>query len=176
MLDEIGCKFLTDKSSIAHNFLHSYEEVLKGVEVKTLVEVGIFDGASLRMWSEFYPSAKIIGLEIDTSRLINEGNISSYFCDQSNTAMLLDVLKNLDIDVFVDDGSHIWSHQINTFKTVYPLMKEGSVYIAEDLHTSMLSEYKDIDIVPLDFFRKEGFAIVENGVYSITGIKVKGDK
>jgi hypothetical protein len=36
----------------------------------------------------------------------------------------------------VDDGSHLWDHQILTLQQLYPHVKPGGFFVLEDLHTS----------------------------------------
>ena len=67
MLHDLGIKYHTDKAYL-HNFCNDYEKLLRK-DVKTLWEIGILDGASLRMWSEYYPNAKIIGYDIEDKSL-----------------------------------------------------------------------------------------------------------
>jgi hypothetical protein len=75
MLHDLGIKYHTDKAYL-HNFCNDYEKLLRK-DVKTLWEIGILDGASLRMWSEYYPNAKIIGYDIeDKSSLSFNDNVS----------------------------------------------------------------------------------------------------
>jgi hypothetical protein len=40
-------------------------------------------------------------------------------------------------DFILDDGSHIMSHQITSFETLFPWLKDGGVYACEDTHTSI---------------------------------------
>ncbi len=65
-LDDIGIANVTDKSSLVHNYLVSYDRMLGHMrdQAFTLIEIGVLSGASLRMWAEFFPKAKIIGLDI----------------------------------------------------------------------------------------------------------------
>ena len=42
-------------------------------------------------------------------------------------------------DVIIDDGSHLNQHQIFTFETLYPFVKDGGVYVIEDVQTSYWS-------------------------------------
>jgi hypothetical protein len=39
-------------------------------------------------------------------------------------------------DIILDDGSLIAAHQTASFRTLFPLLKDGGLYIIEDLHTS----------------------------------------
>jgi len=108
------------------------------------------------MWSEFWKNAKVIGIDIDRKRLFTEGNIVSVYGDQKlPLETIVPVAVENDCDVFLDDGSHLWSHQINTFKEVFPVLKSGAVYILEDLHTSLFgSPYNDTDLNPLEFIQQ----------------------
>jgi hypothetical protein len=40
------------------------------------------------------------------------------------------------VDVVLDDGSHIASHQRVSFDVLYPLLGEGGSYLIEDMHTA----------------------------------------
>lgn len=135
MLHDLGIKYHTDKAYL-HNFCNDYEKLLRK-DVKTLWEIGVLDGASLRMWSEYYPNAKIIGYDIeDKSSLSFNDNVSVKLLDQSNKSQLSELAKQTDIDIIVDDGSHIIDHQLLTFEMLFNCLKSGGQYILEDLHTS----------------------------------------
>ena len=142
-LSELAEKHNTDKFYL-HNFCDFYEKNLPK-EVSKLWEIGILDGASLRMWSEYYPNAKIIGFDInDKSQLEFENNVSTKLLDQSNIYQLTELSKIKDVDIIIDDGSHIIGHQIMTFEILFNSLKTGGKYIIEDLHTStnMFSTYE----------------------------------
>ncbi len=38
------------------------------------------------------------------------------------------------LDIVLDDGSHVASHQRTSFSTLFPLLSEGGLYIIEDMH------------------------------------------
>lgn len=176
MLNEIGVRYNTDKSSIAHNFLDFYEQLLYGKQINTVLEIGIYEGASLKMWAEYYHKAQIYGFDIDPSVLVNGGNIKSYLCDQSDSKQLYDTImeNGIDPDLVIEDGSHLWSHQIITFNTIFPLLKTGAIYIVEDLHTSYMPDYCDQNLRPIDYFSEmDKFTILRNSDMSITGAIVK---
>lgn len=134
-LNELGIKYNTDKAYI-HDFCNSYEKELNK-NIKELWEIGVLDGASLRMWSEYYPSAKIIGFDIeDKSKLSFNKNVETKKLDQSNKEQLSELTKNTNIDIIIDDGSHVIEHQILTFEILFNCLKSGGQYVLEDLHTS----------------------------------------
>lgn len=164
-LDELGVKYDTDKSSTGHNYLSTYESWLQGLQVKELLEIGIFKGGSLRMWAEYYPDAKIWGIDNDKGWLINEGNIHSELINQGDEGELKVFweLNQLDPDLVIDDGSHKWVDQMVSFFTIFPKLKSGAVYILEDLHSSKHLDYNNGPIAPLWLFRNvEVFRMIKD--------------
>jgi hypothetical protein len=139
-LDGIGLRHGTDKSSAHHDFLRHYESCLglRTTPIQTLLEIGVYDGASLRTWHEFLPETSIIGLDIDPRCKSFEGqNVTVELCDQSDVSQLtLAGVNHGPFDVVIDDGSHVWSHQILTFETLFPFVRPGGLYILEDIDTS----------------------------------------
>ncbi len=46
------------------------------------------------------------------------------------------------VDIVLDDGSHVGSHQRTSFETLFPLLNEGGIYLIEDLHTSYWTHFE----------------------------------
>ncbi|WP_416409239.1 class I SAM-dependent methyltransferase [Agrobacterium rosae] len=138
-LDEIGIKYGTDKSSLHHDYLSLYEKRLSEFGgAFTLFEIGVLKGGSVKTWSEHFPHAKIVGIDVDpTCAQYDGGNISIRIGDQSDVSLWIDVVQEFGRpQVFIDDGSHRWDHQITTFQTMFPILRPGGVYIIEDIDTS----------------------------------------
>ena len=57
-------------------------------------------------------------------------------CDASDTIQMHEILKENPPLIFIDDGSHQYSHQIATFESVFPFLKNGRLYVCEDIQTS----------------------------------------
>lgn len=53
----------TDKGH--HGYLPLYERHLVREEITTLLEVGVFNGGSLRMWARWLPKARIVGIDVE---------------------------------------------------------------------------------------------------------------
>ena len=139
-LDEIGLKFGTDKSSMHHNYLNFYERVFAPHRDETLklVEIGILNGASLKTWERYFERGTIIGADIvpDTRRFAG-GRVSVDLLDQSNVEELVGFgMKHGPFDIIIEDGSHMWEHQITTLRTLFPFLRNGGTYIVEDLQTN----------------------------------------
>ena len=136
MLNKLGMKYHTDKA-YCHKFCDFYEQNLNK-DISKLWEIGVLDGASLRMWSSYYPLAQITGFDIiDKSSLKFNDNVTVKLLDQGNKEQLEKLAnENTDIDIIIDDGSHIIEHQIMTFEILFNSLKSNGQYILEDLHTS----------------------------------------
>lgn len=74
ILDSIGIKYNTDKSgacAAAHDYLRKYEFFFKPFRQQsfTFLELGVFKGASLKTWAEYFERAEIVGVDIERSTL-----------------------------------------------------------------------------------------------------------
>ncbi len=139
-LESIGLRNGTDKSSLVHNYLHHYQAQLGlgRYPVRTVLEIGVLDGASLRTWHEFMPDAVIIGMDIDERcKAFEVLGIKVEIGDQGDvTQLVATAVAHGPFDLIIDDGSHFWSHQILTFETLLPFLRPGGLYILEDIDTS----------------------------------------
>ena len=138
--DELGRKHGTDKSSSLHHYLGVYQEVLEPYRARpelTVLEIGVRDGASVRMWQDFFPTAQIVGIDImESCRQHADGRITVEIGDQADHCFLRSMGEKYAPDVVLDDGSHEWANQIDTFRMLFPYIKAGGIFICEDLHTS----------------------------------------
>jgi len=136
-LDHIGILEGTDKTSLANDYLRHYERVLSGfrnVPIQ-LLEVGIAEGASLRTWERFLPSATIIGVDIHTGcRRFAGGRIAVEIGSQADPEFLATMAAKYQPTVIIDDGSHQSAHVFLTFERLFPALRPGGVYIIEDVH------------------------------------------
>lgn len=153
LLNELGVKYRTDKASHGkrgeqgngHNYLATYERHLPAdrQSVRRVLEIGVKRGASLRMWQDYFPNAQIYGLDIAEKALAVTGpRIAVHLVDQSDVQALEAFAEKFGpFDLVVEDGSHIWSHQIASLQVLLKHMATGGRYIVEDLHTSFSSEF-----------------------------------
>ncbi len=144
-LSALAVKYKSDKWSAKHSYTAWYWEQFKDrrESVRKVVEIGVGEGASLRMWREFFPNAEIWGADNDWTRLFNDGRIHVTLCDQSKWDDLDNLLQltGTDIDLFVDDGSHLLDHQSVTCGVLMRILKYGVTYVIEDVNSPHLEEY-----------------------------------
>lgn len=139
-LDAIGLKHGTDKSSKFHDYLSFYELFFRDLrhEKIKILEIGVLGGASLKTWEEYFPSADVVGVDIvPASKNYEEGRVVIELADQSNVEHLTRLaIKHGPFDIIIEDGSHMWEHQITSLRTLFPFLKDEGIYIAEDLQTN----------------------------------------
>lgn len=135
-LEKLGIKYQANK--LFHNYLKRYDFhcAPKRFEVKRILEIGVDKGVSLKMWAEYFPNAEIVGLdrELECKKLETD-RIKIVVCDSSSEDCLkkLKEINATEFDIIIDDGSHWYWNQINTFKLLFPLLKYGGIYFVEDM-------------------------------------------
>lgn len=149
-LNNIGLKAGTDKNNAVghHGYLDTYESYLKEWKDKriALIEIGVGGyeypdrgGESLRMWYEYFPHAKLTGIDLYEKHGIMNDRTEFYQGSQTNKHLLKTILsRNEDAErrVVIDDASHNNRLTIETFNIIFPLLKSSDLYIVEDVHTS----------------------------------------
>jgi len=142
-----------------HNYIQEYyTEAFESYRntSNNILEVGVAQGHSIRMWRKYFENAKIIGMDIGGNP--NCENCEFIQADATNA----DSFNNIDnLDIVIDDGSHIPEHQITTFNLLFPKLNVGGVYVIEDVRGPELDEgvFKDLhpDMRVIDL-RAEGRA------------------
>jgi hypothetical protein len=105
----------------------------------TMIEIGIFNGGSLRMWQDYFgPQSTIVGVDVNPEcEKFAEPGIEIVIGDQADRGFLRSLAERYpDVAVLVDDGGHRMDQQIATFEELYPRLRPDGVYLCEDTHTS----------------------------------------
>ncbi len=78
----------------------------------------------------------------DKTGLAAGNNTRIYQGDQSSTADLSRLCAaEGPFDIVIDDGSHQSRHQLISFLHLFPYLKDGGLYVIEDVQTSFWSGY-----------------------------------
>jgi hypothetical protein len=141
--------FYETRGVVAHKWLHylpiyqRYFEAYRGKPVRML-EIGVSLGGSLDMWRRYFgPEAVIFGIDIDPAcrgvvTAPNQVRIGS----QADPAFLDAVIAEMgQPDIILDDGSHVAEHQRISFEALFPQLRDGGLYVIEDLHTAYWPEF-----------------------------------
>ncbi len=153
-----GTKF-NDRDSV-HSYIEVYEDLFAPYRSKAVrvLEIGLFDGHSLRMWEEYFSLSEVHGVDIsdqplgmkDLRPMIAEGthNISIFNATDHNQFE-----KRFPIEMFqviIDDASHTFADQI----AIYENCKDhlNGIYVIEDV--------QEIDVTR-NAFERLGFRIID---------------
>ena len=132
----------TDKGDL-HSYLPVYEEILAPYRytAKNILEIGIFGGASLLLWEEYF-SGKVHGIDCsetphdglaDLRPLIKSGDHNIYIGDAESEDFIKKHFKGMKFEVVVEDAGHNIYQQISIYYTLKPYLSKGSIYIIEDV-------------------------------------------
>lgn len=135
-------KYNTDKYD--HGFIDIYEPYFHNMkEVNHVLEIGVYDGESLKYLSSQFEYAIIHGIDIENKTQYNNEKIRTYIVNQENRNDLEKFLNEIDFefDIIIDDGGHTMKQQQTSFGVLFKKVKNGGIYILEDLHTSRLRSY-----------------------------------
>jgi cephalosporin hydroxylase len=140
-LDEIALSTRTDKSSIGHRYTHIYADLFdtKRLDVRNVCEIGVQRGRSIKMWDEYFTNAKITGVDISNRCLqhvqqSDKVKIIIHSATDKDIVPLLHSEAPSGFDIIIDDGSHKPKDQIDSFEILFPLLKNGGLYIVEDVY------------------------------------------
>jgi ubiquinone/menaquinone biosynthesis C-methylase UbiE len=145
----------SDKTLGKHSYTSTYKMLFGSQrnKVEKIIEIGIgqsdarrgyVSGASLVGWRTFFPRAEILGLDLDPASMIKGGNrhIKTAVCDQtSSDAVAALHLGEGTFDIIIDDGLHWIDANMRTLELFFPYLKEGGIYVIEDILVSKDQDY-----------------------------------
>ncbi len=156
-LSELARKYSSDKSD--HNYMPYYEKHLPK-DCRSLLEIGVKEGASMRMWREFFPNTELWGMdlfiEFPEPTDIDANWIKGNQCDHE---ILYNIRHHVQPQVILDDGSHNVPDQLVSF---FSLAGCCELYIIEDLHTSNDPFYRQglpFELTPLGMMKSGKFPL-----------------
>lgn len=149
-LNKLGHIYGTDKIR-GHFYTPHYMTHFRKFKYKkiNLLEIGVGGyenplqgGESLRMWKRYFPFGKIHSIDIYEKSPLQENRIKIFKGSQVDKDFLDNVTGTIgEIDIIIDDGSHLNEHVIETFTLLFPRLKDGGIYVVEDTQTSYWEEY-----------------------------------
>lgn len=158
-LDTLGRKYINnfgplekeykggDKTTLCKGFTLRYDELFspKRLDKINFLELGVFTGRSIAMWSDYFPNGKIYGADIDLKKyrefeleLRNLGafthnNVKLIESDNTSNEFKVMVAKFPMFDFIVDDADHKSKSQFDNFVLLFPNLKSGGIYVIEDI-------------------------------------------
>ena len=104
-----------------------------------VLEIGTYQGGSLQLWRKYFgEDATIIGVDINPRCAeFADAKTQIFIGDQADRNFLRKLRREIPpVDILIDDGGHRMEQQMVTFEELFGHVKDGGVYLSEDLHTS----------------------------------------
>jgi hypothetical protein len=183
-LFELVEKYGTDKT--LSGYTYTYSDLFTPVkdQVTSVLEIGLgtlnpeipssfagnvrhFDfykpGGSLRVWRDYFSKAQVYGIDIAKDCMFSEERIKTFLFDSSEKEYCDYYLDNLEFDIIIDDGNHDPKYQVKTLRNLFSKLKEGGIYVIEDLGGYPGTE--ELLIEYLDEFEEltKGYSVVNKG-------------
>ena len=135
---------------LVHGYAPKYAQYIKpylGSHCRpTIMEIGILRGTGLAVWSDLFPSSRVLGLDIDLSHTranMRALKVMGAFCESDpelyefdqfapDSNSLAAFLKGDRVDICIDDATHESKAIMQTLEHVMPHMNESFVYFVED--------------------------------------------
>jgi hypothetical protein len=111
-----------------------------------MLEIGVQNGGSLETWAEYFGRATLlIGCDIDENCAklqYSDPRIKIVIGDANSAPAFSQVVAlTSQLDIVIDDGSHVSRDIINSFINYFPLLSPGGVYVVEDAHCLYMNDF-----------------------------------
>jgi hypothetical protein len=132
----------TDKNTV-HYYLDTYEQLFKPMRetAKNVLEIGVRDGGSMKLWHDYFPNATIYG--IDNMENMYSGvwpeiikpRIKLLMPFNAYDTNLIHTFKSsgTQFDMLLDDGPHTLESMLFFAEHYTPLLTQTGVLIIEDV-------------------------------------------
>lgn len=133
--------------------LRYYAELANTFRPKTIFEIGMFQGGSMVLLDKLFEPECLVGLDIARDPIeplenyrATRPHIKTYYArsqDKQGTVMAARENFKNGIEFVVEDASHHYEKSRETFKNIFPLVKNGGQYIVEDWQWSHQPPHQD---------------------------------
>ena len=137
-LVELADNFRTDKNTL-HSYLPLYDKLLasKRETAKNVLEVGIYQGGSIKLWKDYFVNATVYGLDImhvtnvwdsikGKDKIILHTSTNAY---DENIFKQSFLDKGIKLDFMLDDGPHTLESMIKFIKLYSQVMTDDAILI-----------------------------------------------
>lgn len=128
----------TDKNT-THSYLGLYETLLSPIRqtAKNVLEIGVGQGGSIKLWHDYFPNATVYGVDIspkssmweeiqNNPRIVLHGETDAY----ASTDFLPAGIK---FDFILDDGPHTYKSMKSYVEMYSGLLAKDGIMVLEDI-------------------------------------------
>jgi hypothetical protein len=107
---------------------------------KHVLEVGIFDGGSIKLWSDYFVNATVYGVDVMDTTNVWDGikekdNIVLHTSTDAYNPSFVEQFQNTPLDMCLDDGPHTLESMKQFILLYSPLLTENGILIIEDVQS-----------------------------------------
>lgn len=134
----------TDKNT-THSYLPLYNNLLINIKesAKNVLEVGIYNGGSIKLWNDYFTNANVYGLDIMNIENVwngikNNDKIILYTSTNAyDKQFFIDnfLKKNIKFDFMLDDGPHTLESMKQFISLYSQIMTDDGILIIEDVQS-----------------------------------------
>lgn len=122
-----------------HGYIQFYEKFFVNRDFRSIAELGVFKGNSIRWLLERFPNSNICAADIlpQQESWPVDPRVKYFNLDQGNTDQVIDFYNQENFDLIIEDGSHFPEHQVTCLVEGMKRLLPGGLYVLEDIHTSL---------------------------------------
>lgn len=135
-IHEILQSYDTDKhNATEHSYGDVYEEVFskydRDAEIEIL-ELGVQRGGSLLAWKEYFPNARVVGVDISDTR-VEKYKVDTVTFIKKDLKDAIEQLKEQRFDIIIDDSDHFDGTIAWIIQHYWELLKLNGTMVIEDI-------------------------------------------
>lgn len=142
-----------------HGYTYLYDRKfaeLKGLNTLKILELGVQRGASVKVWQDAFPKAKVYGID-EKDRVkdyFRDDRIQIFEGNEKDTKFVKKIAEKYGpFNIIIDDCDHMPNSQRIAFNTLWPYVcsnkNRGGIYVIEDFHHNYQDKWKDNNIRPM---------------------------
>lgn len=170
-LDDLAVRHGTDKAKRkygGHSYTIVYSMLFHAMRnsVQNVTELGTYKGSSLKMWNDYFPKARIWG--VDAYNLVSDvlppriTTLTLSCLDPPAVAALN--LAPLSMDIIIDDATHMSATNQGALELWWPMLKVGGYYVIEDIDVGINPVGDDAKVNSETFKKMQpGFSALAHG-------------
>ena len=134
----------TDKTT-SHAYGELYTQLFEPyrTSAKRVLEIGVYSGASVLAFADFFEGAYIVGVDITLQNVkfgLEHPRIAYHEVDGTLPAALDKLGLSVVYDIILDDASHQPDHQVASLDVFAPSLSSGGIYVIEDIDGARATE------------------------------------
>lgn len=129
-----------------------------GFRPRRMLEIGIWDGGSTAFWYEHLRPERLVAIDLQdredspyfrrylTASGLEGRVVTRWRSDQADRAALQEIVRRDlggELDLVIDDGSHLHAPTRASFEALFPLLPPGGLYVIEDWAWEHWPEFQD---------------------------------